>query len=73
MIRLNNIFIPLDGGDEAALQAARRLLRLGDDTKVPLRIAKKSVDARDKSKLRFVYAVDAGMGGNGHRCSSSDH
>ena len=64
MIRLNNIFIPLDGGDEAALQAARRLLRLGDDTKVPLRISKKSVDARDKSKLRFVYAVDAGMGGN---------
>ncbi len=64
MIRLSNILIPLDGGDEAALQAARRLLRLSAEDATPLWIAKKSVDARDKTKLRFVYAVDADIGGN---------
>lgn len=64
MIRLNNLYIPLDGGDEAALAAARRLLHLKADSNIKLRIAKKSVDARDKSRLRFVYAVDAEPGGD---------
>lgn len=64
MIRLNNLLIPLDGGDRAALEAAGRLLRLEKGSAVPLRIAKKSVDARDKSRLRFVYAVDAEPGGD---------
>ena len=64
MIRLSNIFIPLNGGDEAALAAARRLLHLPGNGKTRIRIAKKSVDARDKSRLRFVYAVDADIGGD---------
>ncbi len=64
MIRLSNIFIHPDDGDQAALDAARRLLRLKDDSGARLRIAKKSVDARDKSRLRFVYAIDADVGGD---------
>ena len=64
MIRLSNIFTPLNGGDEAALSAARRILHLPGNSELKIRIAKKSVDARDKSRLRFVYAVDADVGGD---------
>jgi len=59
LIRITNIRVLPEGGDEAALAEALRRLRLGPQDVISLRIAKKSVDARDKGDLRLVYAVDA--------------
>ena len=58
MIRLSNIRIDPPAGDEAALLFARRRLHLKPQEGASLRIGKKSVDARDKSRVRYVYTVD---------------
>ncbi|NLC33005.1 MAG: hypothetical protein GX781_06885 [Clostridiales bacterium] len=58
MIRLSNLYISIDEGDEGAFLEARKRLKLSSDDIISLRIAKKSVDAREKAKLRFVYALD---------------
>ena len=59
MIHLNNIAVSPDGGDAAALKEALRRLKLRREDLHSLRIARKSVDARDKGDVRLVYAVDA--------------
>ena len=59
MIRLSNIRVSPQGGDQAAMQEALRRLRLKPQEVNSLRIAKKSVDARDKGDILLVYAVDA--------------
>ena len=64
MIRLSNLYISIDGGDEGAFLEARSRLRLPPNDIISMRIAKKSVDARDKAKLRFVYAVDVAIKGD---------
>jgi uncharacterized FAD-dependent dehydrogenase len=58
VIRLSNIRIDPPAGDEAALLEARRRLRLKSQEGASLRIARKSVDARDKSRVRYVYTVE---------------
>jgi len=64
MIRLSNIKIRPEQGDEAALAEALRCLHLKREDVNALRIAKKSVDARDKGDVHFVYAVDVQIGGD---------
>lgn len=64
MIRLSNIKVKPEGGDQAALGEALRRLRLKPEEALTLRIAKKSVDARDKGDVHFVYAVDIGISGD---------
>ena len=64
MIRLSNIKIKPEGGDAAALAEALRRLRLKREDAKALRIAKKSVDARDKGDIHFVYAVDIQTAGD---------
>lgn len=55
MIRINNIKLPLEGGEKELRLKTEKLI--GGQAK-SFRIAKKSVDARRRSDVHFVYAVD---------------
>ena len=58
MIRVGNIQLPLDGGEDAALALALKKIKAGANQVIRFRIGKKSVDARDKQNVHFVVAVD---------------
>ena len=58
MIRVGNLKTPLDGDKDAPLVEALKRLKLGRDQVLSWRVSKKSVDARDKGSVHFVYAVD---------------
>ena len=66
MMRLSNIKVRPEGGDKAASAEALRRLRLKPEDTLTLRIARKSVDARDKGDVHFVYAVDVEIIGDEH-------
>ena len=56
MIRLRQVKLPID--DNNLLEKISKLLKVEKDMIKELKIRKKSLDARDKSKLLFVYEVD---------------
>ncbi|MHC1786841.1 MAG: NAD(P)/FAD-dependent oxidoreductase [Christensenellales bacterium] len=64
MIRVSGISVRPEGGDGAARAEALRRLKLRADEVLSLRIARKSVDARDKGDVRLVYAVDVTLAGD---------
>lgn len=55
MITINNIKLPLDSTEEDIKKAARSFLGASI---LELKILKKSVDARNKADVRFVYTVE---------------
>lgn len=57
MIRIGNIRVSPEGTQEDAFREALRRLRLKPEA-ADLRVARKSVDARDKADVHFVYTVD---------------
>lgn len=59
MIRLSNIRVSLDEGEQGALDAALRLLRLKPEDVSELSISRRSIDARDRGAPVLVFAVDA--------------
>lgn len=64
MLRVSGLRLPPDHGEEAPLEAALRRLRADRGQMLRWRIAKKSVDARDKRDVSFVYAVDVALRGD---------
>ncbi|MBO4379121.1 MAG: hypothetical protein J5889_09165, partial [Clostridia bacterium] len=59
MLRVTDLRVPLQAdADAAALTAALRKLRLKPEAVTEWHVARRSVDARDKSDVHFVYAVD---------------
>lgn len=54
--RLNNIKMPLNADEKAVLFAVRE--KFGDKMMANLRLVKKSLDARHKDELVFVYAAE---------------
>lgn len=59
MLHVANLSVPLcKDADARALAAALKKLRLSKEAVLSWRIAKRSVDARDKSDVHFVYAID---------------
>ncbi len=59
MLRVANLKVPLsDRAEEAALNEALRRLRLKPKAVRGYQVSKKSVDARDKSAVCFVFALD---------------
>ena len=61
MLRINEIKIPVLAGEEALTEQIARRLKKSDFTLE--RIVKKSVDARDKSRLCYIYSVDISTSG----------
>ena len=61
MLRLNEIKVPVLAGEEALTEQIARRLKKSDFTLE--RIVKKSIDARDKTKLCYIYSVDVTTSG----------
>lgn len=64
MLRINEIKLPLDADEGALRRAAAKELRLAAEKIVTLRISKKSVDARKKENVHFIYSVDVTIDGD---------
>ena len=58
MIRINNIQAPLGTTENELKTMAAAKLNCGEDVIVDFRISKKSVDARNKNNVHFVYGID---------------
>ena len=64
-LTVNNIKLPINASFEEAFSVAReRLKRLKVDlTGADFKVFKKSVDARDKGDIKFVYSIAASVSG----------
>ena len=58
MLRIDNLSLPLDWSMTTLTELVLRKLRIPADMLQSLTLAKKSVDARDKSDVHFVVSVD---------------
>ncbi|MDR1598504.1 MAG: hypothetical protein LBS11_01270 [Oscillospiraceae bacterium] len=58
MIRLSNLSAPLDAGDAELRQAAARALERSVSSILTVKVARWSVDARDKRDVRAVVSLD---------------
>lgn len=56
MIRLRQVKLPID--DNNLLEKVARLLKVEKENIREIKIKKKSLDAREKLKLLFVYELD---------------
>jgi uncharacterized FAD-dependent dehydrogenase len=57
-IRVSNLRLRLDEPEAELSRHLARMLGVADDALPPWRILRKSLDARDKDDLRFVYAAE---------------
>lgn len=67
MIQIQNISLPLDAAEGALLQKACRLLKISEKTVRAFRILRKSVDARKREDVHFVYTVGLEADGDPER------
>ena len=59
MLRVGNIKIGLQAeAEKAALRSALHKLRITEDQVVSWHVSKRSIDARDKGDVHFVYTLD---------------
>ena len=58
MYRINNLQTPLEATTTDLKKLTAKKLRLSDEQLRDFNIAKKSVDARNKNNVHFVYSVD---------------
>ena len=58
MVRLNNLRVPLEYTDDTLRALVLKKLSLAPDRLLSLRVAKRSVDARDKRNVHFVISLD---------------
>lgn len=57
-IRINQIKLPIQHNKKELEEKIRKLLKLRKDVIIKYQIVKKSIDARNKPDIRFVYSVD---------------
>ena len=60
MIRINQIKLPISHTDKELIKKAAGLLGVGQDRILSCKIVKKSIDARKKPEIYFIYTVDIG-------------
>ena len=58
MLRLNELKLPLDHGDDAIADAINRRLGLGAGQMLSYSVARRGYDARKKSAIALIYTVD---------------
>lgn len=58
MIRVQNIKLYMDEKEDKLKNKAARKLRIPEENIIEIKIARKSLDARDKERIFFVYALD---------------
>ena len=65
MIRMQQLKLPLEHDHYTIENKIRHVLGLSADQKFTYEIIKRSVDARKKPQLNYVYTVDVSMSGEG--------
>ena len=63
MIRINQLTLPVDHGEEAIKKKAAKLLKIDESAIGEIRIVHRSIDARKKPNLLFSYIVDVTLAG----------
>ncbi|MCM1124257.1 MAG: NAD(P)-binding protein [Eubacterium sp.] len=58
MIRINQLKLPLEHGEEDIIYKTAKLLRVSPDKILSWQIVKKSIDARRKPEIMVIYSVD---------------
>lgn len=58
MIRINQIKLPISHTDKELIKKAANLLGVDPDKILSCKIVKKSIDARKKPEIYFIYAID---------------
>ena len=61
MIRINQLKLPIEHKEQDIKKAAAKALRVNPEEIKELSIRKRSIDARKKNELKFIYAVDVTM------------
>ena len=63
MVRVQNIKLYMDETEALLKSKAAKKLRISDDDIIDFKISRKSLDARDKERIFFVYALDVRLKG----------
>ena len=58
MLRLSQVKLPLDHGDEDLPNAVLRRLRIPAEQLLDWRLVKRSIDARRRDRIQLIYSVD---------------
>ena len=58
MLRLSELRLELDHTEEDLEQAVLRCLRVPKERLIAHALVKRSIDARRKDRIRFIYSVD---------------
>ena len=66
MIRLDNIKIFEDISEEQVISKALKKNRIDQNDVIEVNIVKKSIDARDKNNINFIYSVKIKIDENTH-------
>ena len=61
MLRIQNIALPLDGGEAQLKKKAARILGIRPDAITSLTLARQSIDARKKSDVHYVCTIDVAV------------
>lgn len=61
MIRINQLKLPIEQGESALRKKAAKLLRISEGQIDALKIVKRSLDARKKEELLYIYSVDVAV------------
>ena len=64
MIRLNNLKLSVDAGQDKLPAAAAKALRIRENEIENVRIVKRSIDARDKGDILYAYALNVTVNGD---------
>ena len=71
MIRINQLTLPVDHGEEAIKKKAAKLLKVDESAIGEIRIVHRSIDARKKPQLLFSYIVDVMLANSKKKVLSS--
>ena len=63
MLRLSELKLPLDHGEEALQEAVLKRLRIPPDRLLSHTLVKRSVDARRRDRIQLIYSVDVQVKG----------
>lgn len=61
MLHINQLKLPIEHSEQDLAQKICKTLRIQPEQMISYQICKKSIDARKKQELSFVYAVDAAV------------
>lgn len=61
MLRIGNLPLPIEGGEEQLRKRAARALGVRPGALGELEIVRQSIDARNKNDVRYVYTVEVAM------------